>query len=57
MGVQQTDPGRTVAARGQRITNRAGILVILGVAALVAGYKGEASVQEQDVRPVKVEQS
>ena len=54
MGVQQTDPGRTVASRRQRITNRAGILVILGVAAIVAGCKGEASVQEQDVRPVKV---
>ena len=38
----------------RRVTNRAGILVVLGIAASIAGCKGEAAVQEQVVRPVKV---
>ena len=54
MGVQQTNPDTAVAPRRQRVTNRAGILVILGIAATIAGCKGEAAVQEQVVRPVKV---
>ena len=45
---------RLSPARRQRVTNRAGILVMLGIAATVAGCKGEAAVQEQVVRPVKV---
>src|SRR6185295_308533 len=54
MGVQQTNPDTAVVPRRQRVTNRAGILVILGIAATIAGCKGEAAVQEQVVRPVKV---
>jgi RND family efflux transporter MFP subunit len=54
MGVQQTNPDTAVAPRRQRVTNRAGILVILGIAGTIAGCKGEAAVQEQVVRPVKV---
>jgi membrane fusion protein, multidrug efflux system len=54
MGVQQTNPDSALAPTRRRVTNRAGILVVLGIAASVAGCKGEAAVQEQGVRPVKV---
>jgi RND family efflux transporter MFP subunit len=54
MGVQQTNPGSALAKRHRGITNRAGILIMLGIAAGLAGCKGEAAVQEQVVRPVKV---
>ncbi len=53
MGVQQTNSEPALASR-RRVTNRIGILVGLGMAASVAGCKGEAAVQEQVVRPVKV---
>ena len=54
MGLQQTNPDSPLSARQRRVSNRAGILVVLGIAATVAGCKGEAAVQEQVVRPVKV---
>jgi len=54
MGAQQADPHWALAPRQRRVTSRAGILVVLGLAASVAGCKGEAAVQEQVVRPVKV---
>jgi multidrug efflux system membrane fusion protein len=54
MGVQQTNPDAALPPRRWRVTNRAGILVILGIAATIAGCKGEAAVEEQVVRPVKV---
>jgi RND family efflux transporter MFP subunit len=54
MGVQQVNPDWVLAPKQRRVTNRAGILVVLGIAASIAGCKGEAGVQEQVVRPVKV---
>jgi len=54
MGVQQPNPNSALAPRRRRGTNRAGILVVLGIAAIVAGCKGEAGFQEQVARPVKV---
>jgi RND family efflux transporter MFP subunit len=56
MGVQQTTPNSAApASRRWRVANRASILVVLGIAASVAGCKGEAAaIQEQIVRPVKV---
>jgi len=54
MGAQQADPHRALAPSQRRAASRAGILVVLGLAASVAGCKGEAAVQEQVVRPVKV---
>ena len=53
MGVQQTNSEPALASR-RRVTNRIGILVGLGMAVSVAGCKGEAAVEEQVVRPVKV---
>ena len=53
MGVQQSNP-----AHGSRLEparhQPGAIRGLLGIAALVAGCKGEAAVQEQAVRPVKV---
>ena len=54
MGLQQTNPDSPHSARRWRVSNLAGILVVLGIAATVAGCKGEAAVQEQVVRPVKI---
>jgi membrane fusion protein, multidrug efflux system len=54
MDVQQTTPDSALASRRWRVANRASILVVLAIAASVAGCKGEAAVQEQVVRPVKV---
>jgi membrane fusion protein, multidrug efflux system len=54
MGVQQTDLGSALAAGRRRVTDRVGILVVLGIAAIVAGCKGEAAFQEQVARPVRV---
>src|SRR5262249_58614776 len=53
MSVQQTHPVWALAPKRRRL-NRAGILIMLGIAASVAGCKGEAAVQEPVVRPVKV---
>jgi membrane fusion protein, multidrug efflux system len=52
MDVQQNILG--LASRQRRVTNRTRILIVLGIAATIAGCKGEAAVQEQVVRPVKV---
>ena len=54
MDVQQTNPYSALTPRPRRVTNRTGILVVLGIAVSIAGCKGEAAVQEQVVRPVKV---
>jgi multidrug efflux system membrane fusion protein len=54
MGVQQTNPDAALVPRRRRVANRAGILVVLGIAATIAGCKGEAAIQDQVVRPVKV---
>jgi RND family efflux transporter MFP subunit len=53
MSVEQTHPDWALAPRRRRL-NRAGILVVLGIAASVAGCNGEAAVKEQVVRPVKI---
>jgi multidrug efflux system membrane fusion protein len=54
MGRQQITPNAARASK-RRVADRASILVVLGVAASVAGCKGEAAaVQEQVVRPVKI---
>src|SRR5689334_22888979 len=54
MGRQQITPNAARALK-RRVADRASILVVLGVAASVAGCKGEAAaVQEQVVRPVKI---
>ena len=49
MGVQQTNTSSRRPA-----ASRAGLLVVLGIAGILAGCKSEAAVQEQAVRPVKV---
>src|SRR5689334_8435097 len=54
MGVQQGNPYLAFAPRQRRAATRAGILVVLGIAASLAGCKGEAAVHEQIARPVKV---
>jgi RND family efflux transporter MFP subunit len=54
MGLQQTNPDSPPSARRGRVSKLAGILVVLGIAATVAGCKGEAAIQEQVVRPVKI---
>jgi multidrug efflux pump subunit AcrA (membrane-fusion protein) len=54
MGVQRANPGSVLPPRLRSVTNWAGILITLGIAAGLAGCKGEAAVQEQVVRPVKV---
>jgi membrane fusion protein, multidrug efflux system len=54
MAVQQTNTDRAIANRPRRAPNPAAILVVLGIAAGVAGCKGEAAVQDEVVRPVKV---
>ena len=54
MGRQQTTPDAARALGRWLVANWASILVVLGIAATIAGCRGEAAVQEQVVRPVKV---
>jgi len=55
MGRQPTTPDAARAPRRWRVANRVSILLVLGIAASVAGCKGNAAaVREQVVRPVKV---
>lgn len=51
MGVQQTTASATGMGGWSSAITRVGIL---GIAALIAGCKGEAAVQEKQARPVKV---
>ena len=54
MGVQQTNPDTALAPRRGASPTGQAFWSSLGIAATVAGCKGEAAVQEQVVRPVKV---
>ena len=50
MSAQRSNAASAVAAR-MRITS---LVAVLGIAALLAGCKGEAAVKEESIRPVKV---
>jgi multidrug efflux system membrane fusion protein len=54
MGVRQCSDAPTLAPEGKGLMSIIGRAVIVGIAALAAGCKSEASVEQQPVRPVKV---
>ena len=50
MNAQRSNAASAVATR----MRRASLVTVLGIAALLAGCKGEAAVKEESIRPVKV---